>query len=200
MKQKLLERYNKKLYTKELIEKDIENSTNSIKKIVEDINVHKEAEEVINAAILITQEGTKEFIESIVTKALQIVYDDSYYFVMEFNIKRNQTEITLLVQQEDQLYELNQLGGGVSDVVSLALRLAFYALTDYNKSNVFVLDEVGRNLGQKRIKFGEMMKELSECLGLQLIVVTHSIDIAGQADIIYEIEHKNGLSKINPLQ
>jgi len=70
MKQKLLERYNKKLYTKELIEKDIENSTNSIKKIAEDINVHKEAEEVINAAILITQEGTKEFIESIVTKAL----------------------------------------------------------------------------------------------------------------------------------
>jgi len=119
---------------------------------------------------------------------------------MEFNIKRNQTEITLLVQQEDQLYELNQLGGGVSDVVSLALRLAFYALTDYNKSNVFVLDEVGRNLGQKRIKFGEMMKELSECLGLQLIVVTHSGDIAGQADRIYEIEHKNGLSKINPLQ
>ena len=200
MKQKLLERYNKKLYTKELIEKDIENSTNSIKKIAEDINVHKEAEEVINAAILITQEGTKEFIESIVTKALQIVYDDSYSFVMEFNIKRNQTEITLLVQQEDQLYELNQLGGGVSDVVSLALRLAFYALTDYNKSNVFVLDEVGRNLGQKRIKFGEMMKELSECLGLQLIVVTHSGDIAGQADRIYEIEHKNGLSKINPLQ
>lgn len=167
----------------------------------ESVEKYKHASEIVNSALITTQRGVKEFIEDIVTKALQIVYQDSYRFKLKFEAKRNQSEVRLIVEENGIEYDVqnDEKGGGVLDVVSFALRLAFNALDSESGTNVFILDECAKNLGNLREKFGNMMKELSEMLGLQIFIVTHSDELAQSADAIYQIKRKDNISKIERL-
>lgn len=157
------------------------------------------AQTIIQLVARQTQEQLKFHIESIVTMALESVFSEPYSFQVDFEVKRNQTEaLCWFVRNEEKVDPLTATGGGAVDIAAFALRVTLWSLE--NTRPVLVFDEpfrfVSRDLQRKA---GEMMKLLSEKLGIQFIVVTHNKDLVEVADKVFEVSMKEGVSRIEEL-
>jgi DNA repair exonuclease SbcCD ATPase subunit len=93
-----------------------------------------------------------------------------------FELKRGQTEAraVLIDAQGNELDPVQSVGGGILDVVTFGLRLACLALMRPRPAQVLILDEPFRFLSEQyRENVKRLMVELSEELGIQIILVTH---------------------------
>jgi len=161
-----------------------------------------EAHDVMNAVSILSQEETKGVIEDLVTQALQAVYGETYSFEIENRIQRGQPETYLyvVIGNDKYLIKGDELGGGVIDVVSFALRVVIWAINDPKTDNVLILDEPLKNLDNERlILFGNIIKELSKALGLQMIIVTHENQIAEIADASYYVKKEKEVSIVEKI-
>lgn len=146
------------------------------------------AREVINIVAKETEQQLEMRITNIVTMALAAVFPDPYEFKLVFSERRNQTEADLLlVRNGEELSPVDGAGGGVLDVVSFALRIAVLLMSGYRR--VIILDEPFRHLSADlQSKASEMMKMLSDKLGIQFIMVSHEEGIIDCADNIITIK------------
>lgn len=146
------------------------------------------ARDIIKSAVQTTQIIISNQISGIVTKALKAVFDDPYEFKIEFIERRNSTECDLLLNKNNQdMKPLDSCGYGVADVVSLALRVAYWRLG--NSRNVLILDEPTRNLSvDKQSYASEIIKKLSEIMRIQFIIITHQKALTTNADEVFEIK------------
>jgi DNA repair exonuclease SbcCD ATPase subunit len=141
----------------------------------------EEAQVFIQRIAKETQEQLRFHIEDIVQLALDAVFPGEYEFRVVFEIKRGKTEARLCFLKNDiEIDPLTSAGGGVSDVVSFALRLAVWSLGRTRR--LIILDEPFRFLSKNlQARAGDILKKLSHKLKLQVIMVTHEeqmIDIA----------------------
>lgn len=159
------------------------------------------AREIVNTVLLATQAQVISFVEEVVTLALSIVYGTDYSFRISFDLKRNQSEMTpWIVKDEILMSPRDEVGGGILDVCSLALRLVFWALTEPRPAPIMMLDEPGRFISPDRQQaFGEMLKKLSEVLDLQMIVVSHSRQVVGFANRAFEVFQASGISEVKEI-
>lgn len=137
-------------------------------------------------------------IEDIVTLALQAVFGDgAYSFEIEFVERRGKTEADLFfVRNGLRIRPMDAAGGGAVDVVSFALRVALWSLlrsTGSDVNNTIILDEPFRFLSVNLQPLaGEMVKMLSDRLGIQFIIVTHIQDLADKADRVFRVSNSSG--------
>ena len=113
---------------------------------------------------------------------------------MDFEIKRSQTEAQCwFVRNGERIRPMDAAGGGAVDIASFALRVTLWSLG--KTAPVIVLDEpvkfVSRDLQSRA---GLMMRELSERLGLQFIIVSHDPDIIEGAHRTFRAQMKEGRS------
>jgi DNA repair exonuclease SbcCD ATPase subunit len=144
-----------------------------------------------------TQKNLEIHISRLVTTALSAVFDSSYEFKLEFVKKRGKTEADLwLVKNGSQMKPIDSVGGGVLDVTSFALRIAFWALTKPTRP-IFILDEPGKHVSIDKLpKVMDMLKMLSEKLGLQIIMVSHNQTFINGANKKFDIAIHNGKSEL----
>ena len=141
-----------------------------------------------------TQQEIEFHISNLVTLAISIVFpDDDIKFVTRFVQRRNKTECDLLFEEDGNEYRpLDGSGYGAVDIAAFALRLALWSLNP--SSEVMILDEPFRDVSpdlQSRV--GEMLKTLSDKLGIQIVMVSHAEDVNIQADKTFIIKkNKNG--------
>jgi len=155
----------------------------------------EKAREIAQCVLLLTQGRVKTAIEEIVTLALSTVYPE-LSFELEYEIKRNQSEATPWIVENDERHSpRDEVGGGVLDIVSLGLRLALWALMEPKPANIFILDEPAKFLSRdKQPLFGEMLSQLSKTLGVQILIVSHNNAIIDSADKVYKISQSDGIS------
>jgi DNA repair protein SbcC/Rad50 len=165
-----------------------------------ELNNILEAQTILQMVAQKTQEELKYHIESIVSMALDAVFPEPYEFEVSFEIKANRTVAECWFVRDGQRVDpMNATGGGAVDIASFALRVVFWSLLYKSKKirPLLVLDEpfrfVSRDLQQKA---GMMMKELSDKLGVQFIMVTHNKDLIDAADRVHEVSLKDGISKV----
>lgn len=146
------------------------------------------AREIITTVAKDTQQQLEIRITNIVTMALAAVFPDPYQFVLRFTERRNQTEADLLlVRDGEEVSPIDATGGGVLDVVNFALRVAILLMSNYRR--IIILDEPFRHLSEDlQPKASEMMKMLSDKLGIQFIMVSHEDGIIGSADNVITIK------------
>ena len=146
-----------------------------------------------------TQQELEYHVSDIVTMALRAVFPEPYDFKMEFVIKRNKTECELYFVKDGELIDpLTASGGGAVDVASFALRVALWCLAPQRTRNTLILDEPFRFLSRDLMyKAGDMLKRLSEKLGLQIIMVSHAEDLIDGANKVFQIKIKKGISEVN---
>ena len=181
---------------KKLLEKNQQDLQNEIKSLEESEKNLNEAIDIVNNVILVTQESDKGFIKEIVSTAIKIVYGEDYGFKFDVSIKRNQSEFTPIILKDGLEFGLrDEVGGGICDVCSFALRMALWALQSPRTEPILILDEPGRFVSRdKQPLFGDMLKSLSELMGMQIIMVSHSTDLINSADKGYEVTQENGIS------
>lgn len=138
-------------------------------------------------------------ITNIVTMALAAVFPDPYNFKVEFVVRRNQTECDMLFTKDgNECDPIDASGGGAIDIASLALRMAIWSI---NKTRAIqILDEPCKFLSRDmQSKASEILKELSDKLGIQLVIVSHIPEMIESADRVIQVEQKDGISKVRIL-
>lgn len=152
------------------------------------------AQAVAIAAAHETQEKLSERITSIVQCALDTVFPMSNYtFRVEFGQRANKSQIELVLYENDN--PVNDYGGGLRDIISFALRLAVQSLGTSDK--VLILDEPMKFLSADMRDTGaQLLRELSQRLGMQVICVTHLPEIVSVADKAFVVTKTNGKSAV----
>lgn len=123
-----------------------------------------------------TQDQLRVRIEDVVQSSLDAVFPGSYTFRTEFVARRGRTELDMWLDKDGtRMDPLDSNGGGVVDVLSLALRVC--CLTMSRNARVLLLDEPFKFIrGKARQRLGDMLSRLSRKLGIQVIMVADVSD------------------------
>jgi DNA repair exonuclease SbcCD ATPase subunit len=160
---------------------------------------HEQAREIVRDVGIKTQQQLQYHISDITSLALESVFTEPYQLKVEFVQRRNKTECDLLfVRGDDEMDPLTASGGGAVDVAAFALRIASWSMTRPRTRNTIILDEPFRFLSaDNQERASTMLKELSQRLGIQFIIVTHEPILAAYADKIFEVKITKGKSKVS---
>jgi len=179
--------------------------------IENEISDYKESNDIIekaNTFLLSFSESIRQKIknrlEYIVNMALQAVFTDKQ---LQFNIiaKRTKTGLTydLYIRNLDNdtiipMYDSN--GGGVFDIITMALRISFLRILRGQLRQVLVLDEPFKNLDKIRTQLAvKWLNLISEQMEIQFIIVTHIeelISLNDDKNKSFQFKLINGVTKI----
>lgn len=145
-------------------------------KIEKKLEALLEVQEVAQEVAQAVQQKAHQKIASVVTRCLRSVFgEEAYEFKIDFERKRGKTEARMYFERDGlQVDPLSASGGGPVDVAAFALRLASLVLTRPIKRKILVLDEPLKYPSREYWHFiSEMLRVVSEEMGVQIIMVTH---------------------------
>ena len=140
------------------------------------------AQVVITATAQKVQNRLQVHLMDMVQSALDSVFPGSYEFKVAFVPSAGRTEVDMWLDKDGTRMELlSQTGGGVSDVVAWALRIACWVLG--KQDNVILADEPFKCIrGRPRMLLGDLIYKLSHRLKLQIIMVVDVANTPIEAD------------------
>ncbi len=180
------------------LERRIEDGETAVKELKREARRHEQAREIVKKVGVETQRQLSYQIGDITSLALEAVFDDPYELVVDFVQRRNKTECDLLFAKSDTTIDpLSAAGGGVVDVAAFALRVASWSMQNPRSRNTIIMDEPMRFLSRDlQEKASMMLKEISEKLGLQFIIITHEPTLTSYADKVFTVTNKKGVSNV----
>ena len=182
----------------------------------QDIELWRDVQTLLSKASEFARQQLKQRIEQTVTAALAAIFADS---TMRFEIEMKDIggkpaadwrvvscyEIPAKAGDEDvkiSAYTVvaspeDAKGGGVTDVVSLAWRLALLELSRPRVEGPVLLDEPGKMISKEYLPIvAEFLKQYAAKTGRQIIMVTHHEALADVADVGYVVKQENGVSEV----
>ncbi len=135
----------------------------------------EQAQAIVQAVAKRVQEQVHARISSVVSRALETVFDEPYEFRIVFEQKRGKTEAALVfVRNGLEVDPMTASGGGVVDVAAFALRLACLLLHRPSVQRLLVLDEPFKFVSAEyRPRLRVLLERLSKDMDVQIIMVTH---------------------------
>lgn len=184
---------------KEQLQKSLSDSQKNLSDLIVSLENHIKAREIIREVGMTTQQQLQYHISDITSLALNAVFDDPYELKVNFVQRRNKTECDLLFVRDGKEYDpIDASGVGTIDVASFALRIASWSMKRPRTRNTIILDEPMRYLSAEyQERASQMIKELSDKLKIQFIIVTHEEILTSAADKIFTVKIKNGISSVS---
>ena len=147
-----------------------------------------------------------ERIEETVTAALQTVLeDDSLRFEIEIGERNKAATAEWRVVSRYGNTEVSNnpedaRGGGIVDIVSLALRLALLELSRPRPEGPVILDEPAKMVSAEYAEnLAFFLKSYAQRTGRQFVVVTHNETLAASGDVSYRVTQTDGVSEVTRL-
>jgi DNA repair exonuclease SbcCD ATPase subunit len=174
---------------------------NQLEHLKSEENILQQVRLILQAIAKQTQDRIVNFIDNMMTLVLHSVFeDDRYSFKTIFQESRGKTEVRfVLLKGNEEIDPLEATGGGVVDILCFGLRIIIWSLTQPRSRPIFVFDEpfrfLSRDLHPKAV---QMLRKMSERLGIQIIMISHSEELIEGADVIFRVRHSNGLSEVIP--
>jgi len=170
-------------------------------------------EDLLTKVILLFQktatyarEQSKRQVEDLVTRCLQFIFETDIEFLIELSEKRSVPNAEFYVRSNyDEGYSIItkpelERGGGVVDIISIALRIAFIQLHKPVLQGPIVLDEPGKHVSEDYIfNLGDFLSKSSSLFKRQIIMVTHNAHLAQICDKSYSVDIKNGVSCVEEI-
>lgn len=141
-------------------------------------------------------------IEDIVTQSIAYIMQNSSRFIVDLSEKRGLPIAEFFVESDYGDYKVKtkpemSRGGGVVDIVSLALRIAFLENHRPKMDGPLFLDEPGKHISDDYIfNMGEFVKECSRLFSRQIIMVTHNDYLTNICDKAFRVDIRNGISDV----
>jgi DNA repair exonuclease SbcCD ATPase subunit len=161
---------------------------------------------LLEAARHAREQGRRQ-VEYLVSQALQFVFGGDVEFKVEVEEKRDRPEAEFYVcstyggNYRVETTPQDARGGGVVDVISLALRLALLHAFRPPVGGPAVLDEPGKHVSEEYApQLARFLKSFSQSLGRQVIMVSHNQHLADTADIAYLVEMQQGASRVRRIR
>lgn len=152
----------------------------------------EKAHQIIQKAAKMSQDPLAAHLSGIVTQAIQAVIEKPYEFVCEFVERRGSTEADLYLIKNGEYFDiLGGTGGGLADVCSFALKVAYLLLS--NVDRVLIIDEVSRhiNSARQRENFAEVLAHLSKEFDIQMIINSTIPELEKVADKLIALKLVN---------
>ena len=189
------------------VKKEIQELTRKVKKLKIQALHEDRALAFIKQVAIQTQNQLEIQLSDMVSTGLNTVFEQSYEFVVKFELRRDKTECDLYFKKHGELIDpLNFSGLGAADVAAFALRCASWSISKRYR-NSLILDEPFKHLkGEKENKrVLALMKLLSKELNIQIICINDERaareDILQEADRVFEVkQNRKGISKITQLE
>lgn len=146
----------------------------------------------------------KTRIEETVTAALQAVFgDEGLSFRINLGTKNSQPAAEWEVVSRYGTAEVannpeDARGGGITDVVSLALRLALLELSRPRLDGPVILDEPGKMVSAEYAgNLAYFLKTYAQKTTRQIVLVTHNETLANTADRVFRVTQQRGTSEVD---
>lgn len=146
-----------------------------LKKVRLELKYLSEAQQIVQHVVQAVQQQTHKRISTIVSRCLNLIFEDAYEFKLIFERKRGTTEARpVFIRRGNEIDPKYSSGGGVIDVTSFALRLSCVILARPRRRRLLVLDEPFKMVSiEYRERIRIMLEVLSKELKVQIIMVTH---------------------------
>ena len=188
----ILERYNDLIEQRNFLKKEKGKYQKKIKKLSGEIQNYKDTRAVLNEAVKIVHQKFKSEIESVITRSIQTIFNRNFLFELQYEEKRNGIESNIVILEDrEEIDPKTEMGGSVVDIVSSTFRFILWWISSPRPRNTFILDEPYRFLGDYMDLAGMILKELSQVLGFQVILITHDKRLLKYADRIFHVSLKD---------
>lgn len=187
-KEKVEDRLMKNIKELDLLEENIE--------LLEKVNI------LFQKTSEYAREQAKTQVETLVSKCLQFVFESEIEFKIEIEELRGRPSakffiVTKMEDKEIKLEPEHSKGGGVVDVVSLGLRIAFLETHKPRIGGPLILDEPAKHVsGEYIYNVSDFLKQNSELFDRQIIMVTHDNFLSAIGSTSYTVKIDNGTSFI----
>lgn len=194
--------YFKQKGKKEEIEIQYASMQGQLQKALNNIDVLQQVRVLLQKASDYAREQSRQKIESLVTNCLQYIFDSSIEFKIEMNEVRGRSEAEFYVVSKFngeviKTKPQEARGGGVVDIVSLAIRVAMLQCSSLEIDGPIILDEPAKHVSDEYItQVAEFLKQISEMFNRQVIMVTHNRHLSEIANRAFRVELKNSRSVV----
>ena len=187
---------------KEKILEQIEENKNIIENIQEQMDLNEKVSVLLQKTSKFARNQAKIQIESLVTNCLQYIFDNNMEFVIEIQelYGKPSAEFFVITKNDDIVIktkpELSR-GGGVVDVISLALRIAFLQINKPQIEGPLILDEPAKHVSEDYIfNVADFLKKASEMFNRQIIIVTHNNHLSSIGTNTYKVNLNQTVSNV----
>lgn len=193
--------YNQKGKRDQLLEQksDLEKT---LQRVLNNIDILEKVRVLLQKVSEYAREQSRIQIESLVTNCLQYIFDSSLEFKIEINEVRGRPEAEFYVISKYGGTEIktkpqDARGGGVIDIISLAIRIAMLECSNLDNKGPIILDEPAKHVSDDYInQVAEFLKQVTKMFDRQVIMVTHNKHLSEMADKWYRIEMNDGVSVV----
>lgn len=198
----LKEQYQRAAGQLALLEKQKSEKEAALARAREDIATWEQVQILFTKTSEYAREQLKTRIEETVTAALLAVFGEGYEFKVnvrqvggqpaaEWQVVSRYGDAEVAAGPEDAR------GGGIVDIVSLALRLSLLELARPKPGGPVILDEPAKMLDKERLpNVAEFLKQYAARTGRQIIFVSHFEQLTEVADKSYFVTQKSGISEV----
>ncbi|GAE24334.1 chromosome segregation ATPases [Halalkalibacter wakoensis JCM 9140] len=185
-----------------LLEEQLAQKIKELDSYFETIDTYEKARVLLQQSAEYAREQAKQQIEALVTNALQYVFGPLFSFQIELEEHGNKAVADFYVVSEYEGVKVktkpqDSRGGGVVDIVTLALRVALIETIQPKREGPLLLDEPGKHVsGEYVLYLYEFLKSLSTMFNRQIIMITHNYHLAQSGDLSYEVSIKDGVSEV----
>lgn len=191
----------KNRWIREYLQKDLTMYINDLANENESIEIFDKSKLFLQAISESARNIARVRIEEIVTSALQYVFGKNYSFkitVRNTSSGKPETDFLVCTVSNNTIIESTpslSKGGGVVDLLAIALKFAILELIDYD--GFIWMDEPFKHLSKRyRPLVGKLLKFMQETGGRQLIIITHSAELAEVCEKVLTVRQIQGISKI----
>lgn len=144
----------------------------------------------------------KTQIENLTTRSLEYIFKEDYKFEIELSEKRSNPSADFYILEENENGQVRtkpelSKGGGIIDIVSLALRLSFMENYRPKIEGPLILDEPGKHVSEDFVHdIGTFLLEFSKQMDRQIIMITHDPHLAEIGDRTFVVSKNDGISQV----
>lgn len=185
------------------INKEIKNAQIKIEEKNKDEELLSKVDILFRETSNYAREQIKINIEDTVTAFLNTIFDEVISFEIELITDQASPAANFYVKTEldDRIIKVNPVdsrGGGIVDIVSLALRFSILDIYKNGLKGPIILDEPAKHVSYQYIdNVGKLINQVALIKDRQIIIITHNNYLAESGDLVYEITQYDGESIVN---
>ncbi len=190
-----------------LLEKQRDEKMDALGRARADIETWQQVQILFGKASEFAREQLRQKLEETVTAALQAIFcNDRIRFEVEMKTVNGQPsaswqiisdfgDMPITASPEDAH------GGGIVDVVSLALRLALLELARPKIEGPVIFDEPAKMVSAEYLpNLAAFLKQYAKATNRQILMVTHAESLAEVADVSYKVTQADGTSRVEEVK
>lgn len=197
-------KYQKRLAEKELYEERLSYLKESIRTEREEIDRLEKVVYLLKRTAEYAREQERKQIEKLVSFCLHFIFEEDISFLIKFkDTKRNAADFFVTTKFNELVVETDPTssrGGGVVDIVSLAIRLAFLQTAKPLSEGPLILDEPAKHVSVEYIsRVSDFVSQISKRMGRQIIMITHSVNLSAIGDKSFYVHREKSESVVKEM-